>query len=364
MKLLHRYIAQSFVWNLCASLAVFILLFLLVDVIDRLDNILTEHPPLLVVLQYFALKIPLMFVSILPIASLTATLFTIGVMSKNSEFTAMRASGCTILWLVLPILLLSLTLSLTSLALSQTVVPYATRRVKEIYNIDIKQKDKRGSYSQTDFWWRDGNNFYSARMFDSRTNTLHDLLRLKLDQTMSVQERLDSGTAAFLAPGLGWTMTPVTQYFFSKELSYPQEIKHAQLPLPISQSPEDFYSIRPEPDTMSYFELRDFMMQQQANGVSTGEYLSDLHEKISFPFITLVVTFVVITFALQSARTGSMAGPILASLTIAFSYYAIHSFCVALGRAELLNPYVAAWFSNCLYGIIGLVLIMGAESAP
>ena len=89
---------------------------------------------------------------------------------------------------------------------------------------------------------------------------------------------------------------------------------------------------------------------------------ADLQAKISFPFIILVVSIVSLPFALRPARTGSMAFSFLAGLFIGFSYYAIHAFSVAMGRAELWNPFLAAWMANVVMLFVGTVLNLGAES--
>jgi lipopolysaccharide export system permease protein len=362
MKILHRYILRNTLFNLTLSLFVFTMLFLVVDFIDRIDNLFSDGASFSLIVQYFLLKTPQMLTQVIPIAMLTATLFTIGLLSKNSELTAMRASGATVLWLIRPVLLVGLGMSFLTLIFSQTVVPYSVRRVKEIYNIDIRKKDQSGSYSRTNFWWREGKKFYSASMFDSRTDTLSNTIKLTLTADMKVQERLDASEIRFLTPELGWNITEGTQRIFNSKKSFPKEIKHTGLPIMLHRVPKDFYDILPEPDTMSFFELQRFMFEQAKNGLSTSQYLAHLYEKISFPFVTLVVTFVVVTFAMLPARSGSMALPIMVSIGISFTYYALHSFSIALGRAELIDPLLAAWFSNLVYGVIGGVLLLGAES--
>ena len=91
-------------------------------------------------------------------------------------------------------------------------------------------------------------------------------------------------------------------------------------------------------------------------------YMADLYAKISFPFINLVLVLVVLPFALLPARSGSMAPSCLAGLTIGFAYFAVHSFSLALGRAELWPPLLAAWMANLVMAIAGLILNLGTES--
>jgi len=363
MKILHKYLLRSLLINLGYSFFVFVFLFLLIDFFDRIDTLLFDGASFFLIVSYFILKIPQIITLITPIAMLSATLFTVGILSKNSELTAMRSSGLTIMWIIRPVLLTSLVLSVISLTLSQTLVPLSARRVNEIYNLDIRKKDKTGSYSRSNFWWREGNDFYSSKMFDSRNNTLSEVTILTLTPEMKVSSRVDTDSITFLSPRYGWIMNNVQEKIFKGKSQIPKERNHATLPIQLNKIPKDFYAVDPQPDTMSFSELQTFMAQQKSNGLSVSHYLADLYEKLSFPFITLVVTLVVASFSILPARSGSMAFPILLSIAFSFTYYAVHSFAIALGRAEVLDPLFSAWFANMLYGGIGIVLMMGAESS-
>ena len=139
MKILHRYILREFLRTLGLCLAGFVFLFLVFDFMDRIDNILGEDVSVLTVLQYFMYKIPLTLMLMLPVAGLVSTLLTFGLLSRNSEITAMRGAGVRVLWLAKPVLFSGILISLASLLLNQTLVPFAQQRVKEIYNLDIIQ---------------------------------------------------------------------------------------------------------------------------------------------------------------------------------------------------------------------------------
>ena len=113
---------------------------------------------------------------------------------------------------------------------------------------------------------------------------------------------------------------------------------------------------------MTIAQLRRFIRQQAQNGIEVSEYVPYLSEKFAFPFFNFVIVLVVIPFALRPARSGSMASSVLAGLIIGFSYYAVHSFSMAMGKAEILSPAFSAWIANLLMGAIGSVLLLGAES--
>lgn len=361
MTIINRYILRHFVSNFLIALAVFVFLFLVLDFFDRIDNILNESPTIWLVLQYFLLKVPMTVSLMVPVATLVGTLFTIGLLSRQSEITAMRASGITLSSIGKPLFISAFTLSLLVLLINETLVPSANKRFREIYNIDIKQKDKTGSYSQMNLWWRQGEQFYSISNFNSRTNTLHGVSQFELNDKFEIEKRVDASEASYVDPELGWTMKGVNEYSFEdKQSPKVQSIK--RLPLPIRKTPADFYDVETDPTTMSFRQLRKFIRTQTNNGLNTAHYMADLYDKLAFPFITLVICGVTLPFALTPARSGSMAFSILAALVIGFSYYAVHSFSIALGRAEIVSPFLSAWFANVGMGGLAWMLLKGSES--
>ena len=361
MKLLHRYILSSFLKNFFLCLLGFLFLFLIFDFMDRIDNVMNENASFITIALYFIYKIPLTMTLMLPVAMLVSTLLTFGVLSKNSEITAMRSAGVKVMWLARPILITGFVVSLLCLLLNETLVPVSTQRVKEIYNIDIKQKDKKGGYSENNLWWRSGDDFYSVGIFDSRIKAFLDLVQLRTDDTFKIDRRLNADQAVWVNPDLGWSMEGVTEYNFSDE-DAPQKTSYKKFPLPISEQPKDFFEFASDPYTMSFKRLKRFIHDQKANGLAVSGYYADLYEKIAFPFVNFIVVLVSLPFSLKPARTGSMAASFLAGLVIGFTYYAVHSFSVAMGRAEMYPAVLAAWMANILLGVIGVILNLGAES--
>ena len=366
LKILERYILGYVLRSVLLALGVFTALFLVIEFLDRVDNLMQSDASFWTMLQYFLFKIPQIVSLMLPVAVLVATIMTFGVLSKNSEITAMRSAGLQILWIARPLFCLAFGLSLFALILDESVVPYCTRRVKEIYNIDIRQKDKTGTYSQEDFWWRAGSDFYSVDIFDSRTDSFHRFSKFELDPEFKIAQRTDAGSVQWIDELLGWNMKDVLEskidYDTPSGKALVQQNKLVSLPLPIGDKPEEFYEAKTDPQTMSYRELSRFIKQQKRNGIKVSGYAADLYAKLAFPFSILVVAFAALPFALRPARSGSMAVAIISSFVLGFAYYTVHSMSISLGRAEIWPPFFAAWMANFVLGFVGVVLNLGAEA--
>ncbi len=361
LSIIQRYILGNFLRNTGLSLAILVMLFLTFEFFDRIDNILADNGGLLQIVEYFAMKIPLNLTLMLPVAMMAGSLLTLGSLSKNSEITAMRASGMSIIFLLKPILLAGVIASLLTVVINESIVPSAQKRAREVYNLDIKKKDQTGTYSQNNIWFRNQDTFYMIDRFDSKEKSLHDLSAFTVNESFRVKSRLDAVDAKWLKAAIGWNMHDVIEYRFTP--GQPVEAKKLKaLPLPIGQQPNDFYDVKTDPYSMSFFELRAWLRKQASNGLDIQGYLPYLYEKLAFPVINLIVVLLVSPFAIRSSRASGMATGVIAAMLIGFSYYAVHSFSLAFGRAELMPPALSAWVANFVMGTIGLILVAGAEA--
>jgi lipopolysaccharide export LptBFGC system permease protein LptF len=128
MSVVARYVLSEFLRLFAICMLGFLLIYVLVDLFDRLDGFLKYHASIGAVVRYLMFKVPLIVTQLVPIATLGAVLFTLGTMARHSELTAMRASGISTVQIAAPLFVVAVVLSLVILAWNETVVPYATER--------------------------------------------------------------------------------------------------------------------------------------------------------------------------------------------------------------------------------------------
>jgi lipopolysaccharide export LptBFGC system permease protein LptF len=110
-----------------------------------------------------------------------------------------------------------------------------------------------------------------------------------------------------------------------------------------------FTTQQPDERFMSYSQLRDYTVLLRASGFDVSAQLVALERKISFPFVTIVMTLLAVPFAVTTGRRGAMYG-IGVGILLAITYWVAISIFAALGTGGLVAPALAAWAPNLLFG--------------
>ena len=124
---------------------------------------------------------------------------------------------------------------------------------------------------------------------------------------------------------------------------------------------EDFTHIQKPVAAMSYLELSEYVRKLEAAGFHAKKYLVELYAKLAFPLVNLIMVLVAIPFALQAPRSTRLVGVGLA-IAIMVGYVVVHQAAVALARADLLPPILAAWTANVIFLGLGLSLFVRART--
>jgi lipopolysaccharide export LptBFGC system permease protein LptF len=118
-----------------------------------------------------------------------------------------------------------------------------------------------------------------------------------------------------------------------------------------------FTTESPDPDFMSYTQLRAYTERLRASGLDVVKQQVALWRKVSFPFVTLIMTLLAIPFAVTIGRSGAMAG-IGVAIGIAIIYWTTISVFAAMGSGGVMAPVLAAWAPNLLFGAGALYLLL------
>jgi lipopolysaccharide export LptBFGC system permease protein LptF len=123
------------------------------------------------------------------------------------------------------------------------------------------------------------------------------------------------------------------------------------------EAPAYFSAEQPEPEKMSFRQLRVYVGQLRASGFNTVSAMVQLHRKVAFPFATIIMALLAIPFAVTTGRRGAMYG-IGIGIALSIAYWVILNVFSALGEGGVLTPTLAAWSANILFGAAALYMVL------
>ena len=134
-RILDEYVVREFLGIFLLVLAGFVMLMLVFTFFELIGDILRNHIALSTVGEYLVNLTPSMLYQITPLAVLIAVLVTFGVLNRNSEIIAMKATGISLYRLVIPIVSIAAMLAVGLFLFDQFYLPQANRRQEALRNI-------------------------------------------------------------------------------------------------------------------------------------------------------------------------------------------------------------------------------------
>ncbi|MBI2369776.1 MAG: LPS export ABC transporter permease LptG [Deltaproteobacteria bacterium] len=358
MGTLTRYLLREMLRVWALALAAFTLLYLVVDILDRMHLFIRHQATTEATVRYFALKLPLMVSQVLPVAVLLATLLSLLSLSLHNEVTAMRASGISMVRITAPFLGAALALAGAGFLLNEYVVPQTQARVQEIMRVEVERKPPVTTLTQNRIWYRGREGIYYFQAFDPRLEQLSGVSLYLLTPEFRLRARIDARRARWT--GGGWLFQQgVTRELGPGGLVRAEPFTERRVALP--ETPESFRGVRREATEMGFRELRQYVARARDEGYDPTPYAVEMHARLSLPFASVLMALLAIPFTLRNPRAGGVAMAIGLSLALTFLYWLVLSLGLSLGKAGMLPPVLAAWLGNLLFAAAGGIILRQPE---
>ena len=386
LKTLHTYLTRETLASLLMTVMVFTFVLLL-------GNALKELLPLLVhgqvslgfVAQSLGLLVPFVWVFALPMGMLTATLLIFGRFSADQEYTAVRASGISLLTLSTPILLLSIALcGISALVKYGSWVHAAgwhTRRCCCVCKRNLQPATCLSGTPIKDF------QDYIFYIGKNVKGDLQDVWIFKLQNETNVEQTVHARRGKLevdavnkklmltLYDGQGLVMTgnqpagsfEETSIEFSPK-QQKERVQRAQVDdLSFSQLREELAEWERRlslPMSVKHLTPEQRLARKKEFERARREFISpmlfQMHRQVAFSFACFGFTLVGIPLGIRVHRRETNIGIALALILVAIYYSFILVGQSLSGRPEYL-PHLLVWIPNFLFQSAGVVLLWRAN---
>jgi LPS export ABC transporter permease LptG/LPS export ABC transporter permease LptF len=347
-SLIDRYISRLYIRVAGLSFLALLGLFYISTFIDRSDKVFKGQATTAMIGQLLVLMTPQFIYYVIPIAALLSALVTYGLLARSSELTVMKACGISLYRTALSVVVLSLGFSAVLFTLEQRLMASANRQAEQL-DARIRGREVKTLNLLSRRWVVGPDRvIYHYGLFDPQRNEMFGLSAFT-----PLKDRWGLASATFARHAVYRNNVWVGEQGWMQDFTVdpPKWTTIDKTPLPGVEAPEYFTTEPPDAELMSVSELRKYIEELEPSGYNATPLKVELHRKLAFPFVTVVMALLAVPFGISAGRHGALYGVGL-GIVIALSYWILISAFVAIGKAGLLTPALAGWAPNIL--VVGL----------
>jgi LPS export ABC transporter permease LptG len=353
-SLLDVYLLRSFIYYFVLLTVGFIVLFEVFTFFELLDDIAQHRTTLFEVILYFLYLACYLFYQLAPLAALVSVLVTLGVLTKNNELVAFKASGLSLYRISIPLLLGGIFLAGSLLVLDDTYLPYANQRQDALRN-QIKGRPAQTYYQPSRQWiFGERAKIYNYELFDSDRELFGGLNVFELDPaTFEIKRRVYAARAHWDRQQAIWILESgwIREFDHGKLTRYTPFLANALNE--ISEPPSYFNREVRQSYQMTWWELERYITDLRQAGFDVARLSVQLQKKLSFPLVAPIIILLAIPFSILVGTRGAIGGLAL-GVGIAIVYWAASALTEAMGAVGQLPPLLAAWAPDTVFGFLGL----------
>lgn len=366
-SILDGYITRLFVRVAALAFVSLLGIFYISTFIDLSDKLFKGIATGGMLVRYLWYATPQFVYYCVPLSVLIGGLVTVGLLTRNSELVVMRACGISLYRSALPLVVLATAASALLFVFEEHVLAYSNRRAEALRHV-IRGGSPR-TFDVLNRKWIVGRHgeIYNYLYFEPRGRELHGLSVFRFaEKAWRLQSRSFFRHASFTGTATGQEDKVAWQAREGWTREFDRQVEtrgFRQLPTADIQvePPQYFATEQPDAHRMTYGQLRYFIAELRASGFNVVPYEVELHRKISFPWVTVIMTLIAVPFAVTTGRKGAMYG-IGLGVVLAIVYWMASSVFAALGAGGAIAPLLGAWAPNLLFGAFAAYLLLTART--
>ena len=278
MGIISQYLIRQLAKFFLGFELAFVFIYLLIDFIQKIDNMIENEASFKSMAACFALKIPLIVMQMAPVAMLLSVIVLFSIMERGREITAFKACGISVLGIARPVFEFSLVVAMALFLFSELVVPLTTLKSNKIWNQEVEKRSAAQMHTRNHIWYRSHNAIYWIREFDFKYALMKDISLYFFNDSFKLIKRIDAKKGVWdekswiIQDGLMQELD-VEDRYYAKPFD--------EIPLQLPETPDDFQQDAREPSEMSYWELKQYAEKIERDGYDATTYRVEKNIKIS-----------------------------------------------------------------------------------
>jgi lipopolysaccharide export system permease protein len=358
LGIIDRYILKQFAITVLFLIVALCMIFLIVDLIENIDNFLDVHLSIFQIIVYYLNFFPDIIEMLMPIGILLSTLFSISKLSGQNEITAMKSGGMSLYRLIMLLGVFALLLSVFQVYFNGWVVPQSNSRKLEMDRKLLGSKKTGGPVNN--LYFRDTPlrnvimNIYDS---DSKTGSGVMIEEFSSEQSPRLTKKFEAQMIKWDSSESTWKMVNVIERGYNGD--FVNARRYAELPINLRITHQQIVNIQRSSDELNFDEFREYIDMLKTGGKDVRKLMIEYYSNYAYAFSNVVVILFAVPFA-SVRRRGGIAVQIAAAMIICFAYLVFTKVSQTIGYSTELNPILVGWSANILFGLISLIVLWRA----
>ena len=350
--IIDYYIIKKFLGTFFYAIILILAITIAFDLSEKVDEFIELQLPFKrVAVEYYLNWIPYFANLFSSLFVFITVIFFTSKMASNTEITAILSSGMSFNRMLVPYFISATIIAIISMILSLYIIPPANKTRLDFDN----------TYFRTPYRNRDNNIHKQIEpgvfiYMQSYSTISHVGYKFSIEEFENGQlkSKLLSNYARWDSTKNKWILSN----YYIRHIDGLEEIieKGKRIDTTLNISPDDFSSRLDIVETMNLPELNSFIEKAKLQGdKNIVSYLFDKHSRFAYPFSILILTLIGICLSSKKVK-GGIGLNMGIGLLLSFSYIVFMRFSQIFALSGSLNPVLAVWTPNILYGIIAFFL--------
>jgi len=354
LRLIDRYIFEQLIKPFLAGIAAFVVIMLSNQLFLYTEMIMKSGLPATSVILVLLCNMPEIIVIAFPVGYLFSTLLVLGGMAKDNEIIAFRSCGVSFTRIIIPILLLALIFSCLGFLIYEKVVPKTNHQAILIArDMIINQKlppIKEKVFSEG----KDKRSFYVEKV-NRKKGVFENVFVFDNTKGNDYPQIINSETAT--RESNKWILKNGILKKYNRDGYLAYEIDFKKMEIEFDFGNGTVFSDQKSIKEQSSGDAAKQLAEYRSKGIDTKAMEVDYYLKFSLPLATFFVALIAAPIGIKFAKMGTYFG-VAISIALIFVWSLLYTVARSLGATGVLNPILAAWIQNILFGIVGGSLLI------
>ena len=354
LKIIDIYVIRKFLGSFFLSIVLILSIVVIFDFSEKIDDFIESEAPFNAILfDYYTNFVPYFAVLFSSLFAFIAVIYFTSRMAYNTEIIAILNSGMSFRRLLLPYMISSTFIALLAFYLSDRVIPDANKVKLDFEEQYVKKRPIR--FKTKNFHRQIEPGIYIYLQSYSNVS--------KVGYQFTI-EKFEDGelVSKMFADQIRWDTAvnkwQARRYYIRTIDGLNETLEEGKLiDTTLSMHPDDFRIRLNIVETMSLKELDEFIKRQLMQGeTNVTSYKIERHNRLAFPFTTLILTLIGVAVSSRKLR-GGIGLQIAIGVVISFIYILFTQFSKQFAIGGILPVMAAVWLPNIFFLIVALFLM-------